>query len=197
MLRCLVSNFIMTPLPLICHPSTPSAAVAGIAAEVQRANDGWLRFRYVLRGELARIVLPEPAPPRHTDGLWRHTCFEAFISTENGRGYIECNFAPSTAWATYRFTGYRKQMTMLVPQCPPPVTLQKQADGLVLEAHLHHDEFAGKALRIGLTAVIEEAGTRTSYWALRHPRATAQPDFHRRAGFILRLGALSPSMTET
>ena len=39
--------------------------------------------------------------------------------------------------------------------------------------------------RLGLTAVIEEAGGRLSYWALRHP--AERPDFHDAGGFALEV----------
>jgi hypothetical protein len=41
-------------------------------------------------------------------------------------------------------------------------------------------------LRLGLTAVIEQANLAKSYWALAHP--PGEPDFHHRDGFALTLG---------
>lgn len=181
--------------PLLCHRSTPTSAVAGIDVDVRRATNGRLQFRYALHGDLAHIALPAPAAAQHTDGLWRHTCFEAFISNDEGSDYLECNFSPSQAWAAYRFARYRTQMSTVVPRDPPRITLQTQGDMLTLAAELRLDEFAGDPLRIGLAAVIEETNRHISYWALRHPRA--KPDFHHRAGFILRLAAPSPRDTET
>ena len=43
---------------------------------------------------------------------------------------------------------------------------------------------------VGLTAVIEEAGGRVSYWALKH--APAGPDFHHADGFTYHLAAEVP-----
>jgi hypothetical protein len=40
-------------------------------------------------------------------------------------------------------------------------------------------------LRLALTAVVEDARGRLSYWALRHP--PGRPDFHHRDGFALVL----------
>ena len=181
----------MNDLPLTCHHSQATDIIERFTASAERGADGWLRFRYVIRGAVERIALPAHAAARQRDELWRHTCFEAFITTEHRPAYVECNFAPSTAWATYRFARYRTGMTALVPVAPPCITLQSQPDGLVLEAQLHLGEFAGRALRIGLTAVIEDKAGGLSYWALRHPRAGThtRPDFHHRGGFILRLAA--------
>jgi hypothetical protein len=40
-------------------------------------------------------------------------------------------------------------------------------------------------LRIGLTAVVEDASGALSYWSLRHP--AGRPDFHHADAFALRL----------
>ena len=204
-------------LPLICHRSTPTDTIERFTVRAERDADGWLRFRYVVHGDVGRIALPAKATAQHTDNLWRHTCFEAFITAEDHPAYVECNFAPSSAWAAYRFSRYRTGMTALVPTKPPRITLQIQelvrpepvevrdlrqaqaeraseksltpvhSASLVLEARLQLGEFANRPLRIGLTAVIEDKAGDISYWALRHPNA--KPDFHHRSGFILRLGA--------
>jgi hypothetical protein len=209
----------MNDLPLTCHHSTMTDTITRFTASVERDADGWLCFRYIVHGAVNRIALPAHVAPQHadahTDNLWRHTCFEAFIAAEDDPAYVECNFAPSHAWATYRFARYRTRMTALVPVEPPRITLhmqepvrpepveghtlrQAQAErvsekslplrssgGLVLEARIHLGEFADRAVRIGLTAVIEDQAGSLSYWALRHPRS--KPDFHHRGGFILRL----------
>lgn len=172
-------------LPLTCHPGTATDTIKRFNASVERDADGWLRFRYVVQGDVRRVALPPKATARHMDNLWRHTCFEAFITAEDQQAYVECNFSPSSAWATYDFDRYRKGMTVIVPVEPPRITLQKDRDSLVLEAQLRLDEFAGRPLRIGLTAVIEDKAGSLSYYALRHPRS--KPDFHHRGGFILRL----------
>ena len=178
-------------LPLTCHHSTPMDTIERFIASAERGADGWLRFHYVVQGDIGRIAMPAcarrgaKAKAQHTDELWRHTCFEAFISAEDDPAYVECNFASSSAWARYRFARYRSGMTAIVPAEPPRITLHKEHDSLVLEAQLRLGEFANQPLRIGLTAVIEDKAGGLSYWALRHPRG--KPDFHHRGGFILRL----------
>ena len=44
---------------------------------------------------------------------------------------------------------------------------------------------AGRSLRLGLSAVVEEYDGMLSYWALRHP--PGKPDFHHAAAFALVL----------
>jgi len=113
------------------HPA--NAAPPGLRGEVQRlAPDDPLRplrLRFELHGDLAGVRLPaplEPGAPRRADGLWKHTCFEAFVAAPPAPGspaqtagaiegsdsvaYVEFNLAPSGAWAIYRFDGYRAGM---------------------------------------------------------------------------------------
>ncbi len=175
----------MHELPLTCHPGTPTDAITRFTVSAERDAEGWLRFRYVVQGDVGRIALPARATPQHTDNLWRHTCFETFITAEDHPAYVECNFAPSSAWATYRFARYRIGMAAIVPTETPRITLKVERKSLVLETRIQLREFAGQPLRIGLTAVIEDKAGSLSYWALRHPRS--KPDFHHRSGFILRL----------
>lgn len=179
----------MHEMPLTCHPGTPMDAITRFTVSAERDAEGWLRFRYVVQGDIGRIALPVRSAAQHTDNLWRHTCFEAFITVDDHPAYVECNFAPSSAWATYRFARYRTGMAAIVPVEPPRITQQKEQGSLVLEATLKLGELTGQPLRIGLSAVIEDKAGGLSYWALRHPRtgAQARPDFHHRGGFILRL----------
>lgn len=181
----------MNDLPLTCHHSQTTDMIESFTASAERGTDGWLRFRYVIQGAVGHIALPAPVAAQHMDELWRHTCFEAFISAEDNPAYVECNFSPSSAWASYRFARYRTRMAVLVPALAPNeqprITLQTQSDGLVLKAQLDLGEFANHPLYIGLTAVIEDKAGNLSYWALRHPRS--KPDFHHRSGFILHLAA--------
>ena len=170
---------------LICHRSTVTDLITGLSTSVVRESDVGFCLRYVVLGDIEHIALPAKAAPQHTDNLWRHTCFEAFITAEDEPAYVECNFSPSGAWAMYRFDRYRTGMTPVVPAAAPRITLQKEKGRLVLEARMSLEGFAGRPLRLGLSAVIEDRAKDISYWALRHP--CARPDFHHRAGFILKL----------
>lgn len=172
-------------LTLTCHPLLPTDNIERFTASAGRNADGGLRFRYVVHGEVGRIALPANTTPQHMDNLWRHTCFEAFITAEDQRSYVECNFSPSSAWATYRFSRYRRGMAAIVPAEPPHISLHTARDSLVLDVKFRLNEFANCPLRISLTAAIEDTAGSLSYWALHHP--SAKPDFHHRGGFILRL----------
>jgi hypothetical protein len=163
---------------LLVHPLSPSGAVARIEVEIQRPSVDILSLRYLLAGDLDKIVLPQAGPLRRADELWRSTCFEAFSS--DGDGYVELNFAPSRAWAAYRFDGYREGMRNA--DLEPRIEVQRTAQRFVLRA-----EFAPSGARLALSAVIEEKDGRKSYWALAHPQGA--PDFHHSDCFALELPA--------
>jgi hypothetical protein len=176
-----------TRVKLQRHPDCPPGRVIGMEAEVLRPSPAKLDLRFLVTGALDDVVLPEVTTPQRADGLWQHTCFEAFIAAMPG-GYYEFNLSPSTDWAAYRFSGYRADMSAArVP--PPRVAMQRRADRLELTAFLNlSDElgsYANLPWRVGLSAVIEDRNGRKSYWALAH--APGKPDFHHGDCFALDL----------
>ena len=166
-------------LALKLHPDSQCATVTSLAAEVSRPAADVLRVGYRLSGAMSALRLPPLTSPTRADGLWRRTCFEAFIGAGDSGGYYELNFAPSTQWAAYRFNSYRAGMGSLEIG-PPRIEVRSNADSFELDATL--DLRAQTALpadapwRLGLSAVIEDADGRLSYWALAHP--PGKPDFH-------------------
>ncbi|MDB5451584.1 MAG: hypothetical protein JWO33_162 [Caulobacteraceae bacterium] len=167
------------------HPDSRCDAVDSIVVEAGRAEQG-LSLRYRLTGDLAALVLPEPARPERADELWRHTCFEAFVAGE-GAAYREFNFAPSREWAAYEFDGYRQGMRPAAID-PPAIEGIRNAGALQLVTRI---EVSSGPLSLGLSAVVEERGGRISYWALAHP--PGKPDFHSPDCFALRLPAVERS----
>lgn len=179
----------MLAIALICHPDTPCTAVQRVVVQVRRLPGGRLSLHYLLDGDLAGVCLPGPRPPRHSDELWRHTCCEAFLARRGETGYVECNFAPSTEWALYRFTGYRHGQTVVTPRQPPHISVHTLTDRLQLKVVVPLAELAttlvNADLNLAIATVVEAAGGGYSYWALYHP--PARPDFHHPDSFTLRL----------
>ncbi|QTD44481.1 DOMON-like domain-containing protein [Ottowia testudinis] len=172
-------------LPLVCHPATPCAAVRALSVEVMTG----LRLTYTLHADLAQLRIPAPAPPGRADGLWQHTCFEAFISAGAEASYREFNFSPSGQWAVYAFSAERVRDLSaehaLAPPRAPRLHWAATAGGLTLHADIPATLLparTGAALHIGLSAVIEARDGSLSYWALRHP--AARPDFHQKSAWI-------------
>lgn len=174
---------------LACHPETPSPAVYGIEARVCWAQGATIALTYGLKGDFARLRIPPPRSPRQSDGLWRHTCFEAFVGVKGESAYLEFNFSPSREWAVYSFRGYRNRRPASDQEPDPKITVRSQADRIELDAHVKLDRLEviqpGGSLRLALCAVIEDNASMLSYWALKHP--PGKPDFHHRDAFALKI----------
>jgi hypothetical protein len=162
------------------HPATSCAALRGIKVSIVRKPES-LQVAYVLEGEIDRLRIPPPRPPRIAERLWQYTCCEIFVAREGASGYREFNLSPSGEWAAYAFQRYREGALLL--EVSPEITVQHRAGRLELEASLPFSD-KGK-LRIGLSAVIEEVNGALSYWALKH--SPGKPDFHHPDTFALRL----------
>jgi hypothetical protein len=174
---------------LVSHPATPCTAVRRIAATLLR-EAAVLRFSYRIEGDIKALRLPSPAETHRRDSLWQHSCFEAFLKADERQSYYEFNFAPSGAWAAYRFDERRRGGS--APDITlPAIECRGDAASFEMNVELALDvlpELGGRAtLHAGLGAVIEDSRGMLSYWALAH--RAAQPDFHDPATFRLRLGA--------
>jgi hypothetical protein len=170
--------------PLHRHPDSVGGEAFQLSVDARRPAPGRLVLRYALTGPTGELRLPEPAAADRRDGLWRHTCFEAFIRDPAG-GYLELNLAPSSEWAAYRFDGYREGMREAA--AAPAITAAGDAMQYELLAEV---DLTGLGLpdtpwTLGLTAVLEDREGRISYWAFRHPAGKA--DFHHPDSFALEL----------
>ena len=174
------------------HPVSPCAAVRTIEVSAIPTASGALALSYRLHGNPADIAIPDPVPPAAAaDGLWQHTCLEAFVAAADDEGYREFNFSPAGLWANYRFTACRERDPDFLPPAAPRIVFQRCADGFRLDAWLAPELLpASGKLSIGLTAVIETRDGGRSYWALAH--CAAQPDFHLRPSFSLTLQRTTP-----
>lgn len=172
--------------PLKCHPATPAGVALSLMVQVHTTEACWaLHFR--LLGHVAAVRIPPATTSGPADGLWQHTCFEAFVSAEGEEAYREFNFSPSGQWAVYRFQAERERVT-LADATQPALEVSSTADSLQLVARWPLTRLpAGGTFLLGLCAVIEETDGRLSYWALAHPKD--RPDFHHRDGRALRLAS--------
>jgi hypothetical protein len=174
---------------LLAHPDAGGELVWSIAVEAQFTPDATLTCRYTLRGDVGRLRVPQARAGHRADGLWRHTCFEAFVSAADSASYYEFNFSPALDWAAYHFTDYRTGMSAATLDRAPGLQVRRSSDGLELAATVHLAGVAAlrdaRALRLALAAVVEENDGRLAYWALRHP--PGNPDFHHPDGFTQEL----------
>jgi hypothetical protein len=165
---------------LICHPGTSAKTVDSIEVHMERTADRlWLR--YYVGCDLNALELGELSSAKRTDGLWQHTCFEAFIG---GEAYSEFNFSPSSQWAAYDFSGYRAGMHLRELVDTPGIGCDVSETHFALETEFGIGTLKGK---VALSAVIEETDGTKSYWALAHPPGA--PDFHHPTCFAATLPA--------
>jgi len=160
------------------HTGTPSPWIDEVEVEFER--DGlllWLRFTAI--GDPSAIAWPSEAGQGRAEDLWRHTCFEAFVATDDG--YLEYNLSPSGQWASYRFDSPRMGMRG-ADEVATVLGMDGAFDQMALEARI---ELPHGAKRLGLSAIIEDVDGAISYWALAHP--SAKPDFHHPDSFVLDL----------
>jgi hypothetical protein len=176
---------------LQCHPATPCSVPLRLQVHLAAAGseDGpGLLLHYTLQGPLAGLRLPPPQAPGPADGLWQHSCFEAFLGLAGEAAYREFNFSPSGQWAAYRFSAERVREPSAETPVQPDLDLRTTADGLSLRVWLPLKALppvvAGRPWDLGLTAVIETTDGQLSYWALQHPGE--RPDFHHRSGWQAR-----------
>jgi hypothetical protein len=178
------------------HPDSLCFAVTQIEVEVTRSQAHSLMLAYVVTGKISDLLVPPAAAAARTDELWRHTCFEAFVRSLPGTAYYEFNFAPSTQWAAYQFSGYRRGMRVATEIKAPWIAVESSPEHFILQTSLELDQLLIPApsgggtrgdtmWRLGLSAVIEEKNDRRSYWALAHPPGKA--DFHHSDGFAVEI----------
>lgn len=174
------------------HPDSRSLAVTGIGVEIAHARGGILELSYIVTGPMSGVRIPPTAASARTDGLWRHTCFEAFVRVSPDSEYYELNFSPSGQWAAYLFGSYRRDMRVAEEISDVQIKMQAAADGCILQTLLDPDQFSGlphgRPWQLGLSAVIENASGGISYWALAHP--PGKPDFHHADAFTCEFPAV-------
>lgn len=177
-----------TPLRWLApHPAEPAPAGYSVRAAAAWTGPNELRLRYDVRGPAGTLRWqPLASLPERRDGLWQHTCFEAFIQAGGG-SYLELNLAPEGHWAAYAFTRYR-QRAARAPDLPAPVivtaaTHDADAGHWTLQAQVSLPLSIPTHAPLGLCVVLESTrDAALSHWALTHPRA--KPDFHDAAGHL-------------
>ena len=173
-------------LELAAHPDSRPGPVKRVRAQARRTPEGGLALSNGIEGDLSKVQVPAPRPPRIGYKLWRHTCCEAFIAARGEARYHEFNLSPSGEWAAYAFSAYREGAAIDAPALNPQISATRSADRLELSAlaGLARLSIKGK-LSVGLSVVIEQEDGGLSYWALKH--ASGRPDFHHRDAFALEI----------
>jgi hypothetical protein len=168
---------------LVAHPDHPTRAVTAVRATAERSID-WLHLHFEVDAGPGAIRWPAPVTPAFRDGLWQHTCFEAFCSIEGKQGYREVNLSPSGEWAVYDFSAYRKSMSRAARTPVRYFRAKERSVSAVVDI--------GRGdWNVGLAVIIEEEAGGRSYWALSH--GPKKPDFHNPACFTAALPSPRPA----
>jgi hypothetical protein len=171
---------------LVPHPAAPPPAGVTVAVAVMRGRGGNVALCYRIQAPDGVLRMPAPATPGPMDGLWQHSCCEAFVAGDAAPGYTEFNFSPSGQWARYVFDDYRVRASHQgMPAWRPTMTFSEDGPERILKVTLEAALLPPANGRLALACVLEDAAGGLSYWALRHPHD--RPDFHHRDGFALML----------
>jgi len=171
------------------HPGDRCPVIRRFAVEIDPgAMPSTLSIVYRIAGDIERLRLPPPGFARRADGLWQHSCFEAFLRAGPVASYYEFNFAPSGDWAAYRFGRPRSERG--TPEMPAPrMERRHYPGGYELGATIPMTALPelARAIEIegAIAAVIEADDGTLSHWALAH--AGAKPDFHDPSSFTLKV----------
>jgi hypothetical protein len=172
---------------LLCHTAVPSPAIHGIDANVSCNATNGLSVTYLLAANTRQVRIPSHAASRRANGLWQHTCFEAFVGFKDSPAYYEFNFSPSCEWAAFAFRGYRDGGPLEDEEFAPVLSVRQSDEVLELNAVVQLGRLpliqSGIIIKLGLSAVIEDSDGKLSYWALKHP--AEKPDFHHADSFAL------------
>ena len=179
----------MSEVELLCHPQSDAGGVTGVDVSITRVLGGEIQVDYRVSGAVSELEVPAQVQPHRADALWKNTCFEIFIKQPDQEIYLEYNFSPSSQWAVYQFSNYRRDMAD-VATAAPEISVEQQDIDLVISASLYlPDDLQESDLQVGLSAVLTTKNGNRSYWALAHP--SEQPDFHHKDCFALQLTAPS------
>lgn len=177
-----------SPCRLLPHPDSPVRQALELGASVLPLAGEGLALHYLLSADMSLIRVPKGSTPGRVDGLWRHTCFEAFVAGADDTAYREFNFSPDGQWQAYGFTAYRAGGPLACVDAPT-MECATARGSLELRVRLRPELLPpGRRLRVGLSAVIEAPDGALSYWALRHP--PGKPDFHHPDTFALEIDLL-------
>ncbi|UOF01633.1 DOMON-like domain-containing protein [Bdellovibrio reynosensis] len=163
--------------------STPLTDQFKIFSDLQIISAEKIEITFQISGPLDKILWPDPAIiESRQDELWKTTCLETFLGSgpQANDSYTEVNCSPNGNWNAYSFSSYREGMSP-----SPDITVRlKEKSTQGQNGFFKIELLSTKAIAascVGLTAVIEFTTGEKAYWALRHPKSTA--DFHDKTGW--------------
>jgi hypothetical protein len=173
---------------LVPHPATPPSdppfkVWVNVEHSAAFSATATTNIWFGIGAPSSRFVMPEIKEPARAENLWETTCFEAFLRVPGVEPYREWNFAPSSEWAAYDFSGYREGRND-ADVSAPYVRVEDNFTWWALGATIAVD--AKAVFELALSAILEEQEGTKSYWAIAHSEGE-KPDFHDPACFAAHL----------
>jgi hypothetical protein len=161
-------------------PFAPVSSIDSLSCTIEAINEpAAMNISFLIKGDLNQISWPEDV--QTSEALWKHTCFEYFIAAVDDEYYYEFNQSPSGAWASYRFSRYRTDMTIAENIVADKflMSLDEETCDVQLEVAFPH----GSEFQLGLSVILEDMNAQLHYFSLSHPQD--KPDFHAREHYAL------------
>lgn len=169
-------------LKLIPYPKLEKLENIQISTQIEVSEKQILKIKYIIEGDVKKILWPQEKQAERKDELWKHTCFELFVKQPEAIGYCEFNFSPSKDWNAYEFSDYREGMKLFDSIKTIPINMSYYDNRVELSAII---ELPNKGINIGISAVLEDKNNKIFYFALKHN--SIKPDFHDPSTFIQRI----------
>ncbi len=169
---------------------SPWTDLLKFSASAVRVNSNEIECEFIIAGSTELIELSAPAqnPSKQRlrkDDLWKHTCFEAFLSEDrkDSSPYFEMNCAPSGDWNVYALDSYRQGLRPAALSATLLV-FQATTGQLHLKIGMTGEDLS-RIKHLSLAAVIEFSDSSKSYFAAKHAGTVA--DFHLKESFTISL----------
>jgi hypothetical protein len=137
-------------------------------------NKNLLHLTFKLSGDLENYKLPKTKKAERKDELWRESCFELFLATEEEEVYYEFNFSPTLAWNVYRLEHYRAEPKAIDEVELVKFEVKRTQETLFIEIIL--DVQTLKFNSYNLATILLNKQDKREFWSLKAKGNT--PDFH-------------------
>ena len=151
-------------------------------------QDNVISLTFELNGDIDRIQWPAlSSSPKRTMDLWQATCFELFISNPNEDAYHEFNLSPSGNWYSFRFSGYRADMTASDQLRLNTMEQSRNINQITIHVDIECLTPGNMTdlFQVGLSTVLLDESAQQHYFALGHKGA--KPDFHCHRSHLVKL----------
>jgi len=142
-------------------------------------NKNLLHLTFKLSGDIKHYKFPKTKKEERKDELWRGSCFELFLATEEDEAYYEFNFSPTLAWNSYRLEYYRAEPKKIDEVELIEFEVKKTQETLFIEIILDVQTLQFNSYN--LATILLNKQDKREFWSLKAKGDT--PDFHSRLEF--------------